>query len=206
MLKVDEIFVSLQGEGRHIGIPAIFVRLFGCNLNCPFCDTLQKVSKEMTIAQVCKEIEKFDYLNVIWTGGEPALQQEAISECIRVLGINYTHYLETNGTIGIEESYLYECITVSPKDPLRTNWTHHLSHHFEDNNYVFKFLAESEDLSGILSEIEAIGLAADDCYIMAVSKGESAIGEIDSERIIAKACIDEGLNFSPRVHKLLHLK
>ena len=42
MKKINEIFYSLQGEGYHTGIPAIFVRFSGCNMKCSFCDTLHE--------------------------------------------------------------------------------------------------------------------------------------------------------------------
>lgn len=206
LLKVDEIFQSIQGEGRFIGMPATFVRLYGCNLNCPFCDTPQRTHREMSVEEVCHQIESSPTMNVVWTGGEPSLQQDRIYDCIRLLGQNYDHYLETNGTVRIKKSFLFQEITVSPKDSTKTEWVNLLSNYFEDSNITFKFLAETEDLSDIMSEIEYRDLAVDDCYIMAISKGESAIEEIDCERKIAKKCIEEGLNFSPRIHKLLYLK
>lgn len=206
LLKVDEIFESIQGEGRFIGMPATFVRLYGCNLKCPFCDTPQGAYKELSVEEICYQIETAPTTNVVWTGGEPTLQQDQIYECIRLLGRNFDHYLETNGTIPIKGSSLFQEITVSPKDPAKTEWVNLLSSYFEDSNITFKFLAENEDLSSIMSEIESRDLAIDDCYVMAISKGDSALEEMDCERKIAKKCIEEGLNFSPRLHRLLYLK
>ena len=90
MLTINEIFQSIQGEGKTAGRPAIFVRLSGCNLTCDWCDTkytwhkdhLEKGTKwsktdlhhHITTNYSCKRI--------IFTGGEPLLQKEAIKEFI----------------------------------------------------------------------------------------------------------------------------
>ncbi len=63
-MKISEIFFSLQGEGVEIGLPTVFVRLFACDLRCSWCDTMYAVEgrdfKNFTIAEVGREIEKFD--------------------------------------------------------------------------------------------------------------------------------------------------
>ncbi len=79
MYKVNEIFYSLQGEGRWSGRPAVFVRMSGCNLKCPFCDTDFKGYKEMSaedILAACQE-KGGDCRFIVLTGGEPTLQVDA---------------------------------------------------------------------------------------------------------------------------------
>ena len=78
--RVNEIFYSVQAEGRNAGRPAVFVRFSGCNLSCPFCDTNHEPFREMTREEIEKEVEELcstadtTDVMVVFTGGEPTLQ------------------------------------------------------------------------------------------------------------------------------------
>ena len=73
MRRINEIFYSLQGEGYHTGIPAVFVRFSGCNLRCPFCDTQHEEGTLMSDEDIVMEVAKYSTQVVILTGGEPGL-------------------------------------------------------------------------------------------------------------------------------------
>ena len=73
MRRINEIFYSLQGEGYHTGIPAVFVRFSGCNLRCPFCDTQHEEGTLMSDEDIAMEVAKYSTQVVILTGGEPGL-------------------------------------------------------------------------------------------------------------------------------------
>ena len=73
-MKINEIFYSLQGEGRNTGRAAVFVRFSGCNLKCPFCDTLFSSYREMSNDDIVEAIKQYPARLVILTGGEPTLQ------------------------------------------------------------------------------------------------------------------------------------
>lgn len=111
-MKINEIFYSLQGEGRYTGNPAVFIRFSGCNLKCSFCDTKHQDGKEMTQEQIIEEISKYPAKFVVLTGGEPTMQ-------INVEFINKLHEegyfiaMETNGTFACTEKI--DWITCSPK-------------------------------------------------------------------------------------------
>ena len=112
-MRVNEIFYSLQGEGLNTGTPAVFVRLSGCNLQCPFCDTDHADGKEMTEGDIIEEVSRYKAPLVVVTGGEPALQlTESMVEMLHLLG--KTVAVETNGTIELPENV--DWITLSPKD------------------------------------------------------------------------------------------
>ena len=111
MLKVTEIFYSLQGEGEYTGTPMIFIRLSGCNLNCSFCDTSHRSYIEMTEEQIQEEVEKYPAEYICITGGEPLTQD--LSKLLCILR-DYVLHLETNGTLPIPFDFDYVC--VSPKD------------------------------------------------------------------------------------------
>jgi len=122
MLNVNEIFQSIQGEGVHAGVPAVFLRLQGCNLQCPWCDTKGALDpKGGTLMQV---EEALGWINMyapslaVVTGGEPLLQIPGLGILINGLDQHkHTWALETNGTLAPPPVRLFDWITVSPKPP-----------------------------------------------------------------------------------------
>ncbi len=103
-MKITEIFFSLQGETKTVGIPTVFVRLTGCPLRCGYCDSAYAFSggKNMSVDEVIKNIEKYSTKYVTVTGGEPLAQKE---ECLLLLkklcDLDYRVSLETSGAIDI---------------------------------------------------------------------------------------------------------
>jgi len=108
---VVEIFSSIQGEGKNIGKPSIFVRVWNCNLRCRFsgieCDTPYAVYKEKDKAvmqdekQLVERVKILQPKHVVWTGGEPILYINYIVEVMKLLGEKYSCEVETNGTIPV---------------------------------------------------------------------------------------------------------
>lgn len=114
-MKVNNIFESIQGEGRYAGEPVIFVRLAGCNLDCDWCDTDFSNEIEMSSEELAEEIQSHDIDTVVWTGGEPMLQFEEIKKTINLT--QNKHHLETNGTKELLEAGRHlDYIAISPKD------------------------------------------------------------------------------------------
>lgn len=114
MYRINEIFYSLQGEGRHTGRPAVFVRFSGCNLRCPFCDTDFRSHTPMTAQDIIRSISQWhDCRFVVLTGGEPSLQtDDALVNELHAAG--YFVAVETNGTNRLPDTV--DWITWSPKD------------------------------------------------------------------------------------------
>lgn len=113
VLRVNEIFYSIQGEGGRSGHPSIFIRLAGCNLRCPFCDTEFETYKEMTLAEIIAEISQYKCSEIVWTGGEPCLQlNDEITTYFKEV-YKYSQAIETNGTLYIPIGIDY--VTISPK-------------------------------------------------------------------------------------------
>jgi organic radical activating enzyme len=109
-LRVNEIFYSVQGEGANAGMPAVFVRLSGCNLNCPYCDTQHGTYTEMSTDEILSEVTNYNCPNIIWTGGEPALQ--LTNKILKHFKCFY-NCIETNGTRPVPSKINY--VTISPK-------------------------------------------------------------------------------------------
>lgn len=103
MLKVNEIFKSIQGESTYAGLPCTFVRLAGCNLRCAYCDTNYAYynGKQLSDDEIISKIEEYGVKLVEFTGGEPLLQEETPQLIKTLLDKGYNVLVETNGSICI---------------------------------------------------------------------------------------------------------
>lgn len=104
MLRISEIFHSIQGESTHAGRPCVFVRLTGCNLRCVWCDTAYAFhgGVSLTVGEVVDRVAAYDCSLVELTGGEPLLQPEAIDLMGALLARGHEVMLETGGSLPIE--------------------------------------------------------------------------------------------------------
>lgn len=119
VMRINEIFFSLQGEGFHTGTPAVFVRFSGCNLRCSFCDTEFSSFTEMTEEEIVDEVYRLaDGFGafVVLTGGEPSLQvTESLIDKLHDNGCYVA--METNGTHLVPNNV--DWVTCSPKENSR---------------------------------------------------------------------------------------
>ena len=107
MYELVEIFESLQGEGRNMGRPCVFVRFAGCNLKCPWCDT--DVTKRFS------ELGQYKAKSVILTGGEPTMQKEMPELVAALKKAGYWIGVETNGTNDADWLGFVDYVACSPK-------------------------------------------------------------------------------------------
>ncbi len=119
MLELAEIFYSVQGEGTHVGTPAVFVRLAGCNLNCRFCDTDYSLKFVAPVAEVVARVRETGggCPMVVLTGGEPLAQREALELIDALRADGRRIHVESNGSVAValpRDVWL----TVSPKERL----------------------------------------------------------------------------------------
>lgn len=104
-LKINEIFLSIQGESLFAGKPTVFVRTSACNLRCTWCDTKYAFyeGKVMTIDAILEEVKKHDTEYVCVTGGEPMGQKASIPLMRKLLDMGKIVSLETNGSFSIKD-------------------------------------------------------------------------------------------------------
>lgn len=140
---VREAFTSIQGEGLHVGRRTSFVRFYGCNLTCKYCDTKESQKKKGPFLYGGEEhnnpvevdylIDKIRERHVAITGGEPLLQIDFLRElCARLRSLNKSLYLETNGSLPGEletVAELFDTICLDFKIPSATGlpemWKEH---------------------------------------------------------------------------------
>ena len=127
VLRVNEIFTSVQGEGPSAGEPAVFLRLVGCNLACAWCDTAYAwdfarhdpalESHPLSPAAVAERLLATGERRLVITGGEPLLQQAGLAALLSTLPHDLLVEVETNGTLAPEPGLLARVTrwVVSPK-------------------------------------------------------------------------------------------
>lgn len=104
MLKINEIFHSIQGESTYSGQRCVFVRLTYCNLRCTYCDTEYAFyeGKDQSIESIIDEIKQYDCNLVEITGGEPLMQEESLELMTKLCDLNYEVLIETGGSLPIQ--------------------------------------------------------------------------------------------------------
>lgn len=104
-MKVVEIFKSIDGEGIRTGLPVTFIRLFGCNLRCSYCDTKYSYGdapfKEMKVSEIVNTVEELGIHRITLTGGEPLIHEDAGFLLTALLTKGYEVNVETNGSVDL---------------------------------------------------------------------------------------------------------
>ena len=103
LLRINEIFFSLQGETSRVGLPTVFVRLTGCPLRCGYCDTAYAFHEGSTrsLGEVVEAVASYDAHYVTVTGGEPLAQKHCLALLAALCDSGYSVSLETSGAIDI---------------------------------------------------------------------------------------------------------
>lgn len=104
MMKISEIFKSIQGETAYAGLPCAFVRLTGCNLRCSWCDTAYAYSggRDLPAGRVLEKVRGSGARLAAVTGGEPLLQREEVCALAeKLLEEEFTVLIETNGSLPV---------------------------------------------------------------------------------------------------------
>lgn len=157
-MNVIEIFSSIEGEGKRQGQLCTFIRLAGCNMRCPYCDTKYSYGenanvKKMSVLSIVKEIKRLGNKNVTITGGEPLLQANELEKIIRCLP-QIKFNIETNGTISKPFTYPNVFYTADYKMPC--------SGAIEPiNNKLVTQLTSKDVLKFVVSDVYELGLMKD---------------------------------------------
>jgi 7-carboxy-7-deazaguanine synthase len=104
-LRITEIFHSLQGEARTVGLPTVFIRLTGCPLRCVYCDTEYAFhgGEQRSLDEICDEVAAHGAAYVTVTGGEPLAQPNCLPLLSRLCDAGYAVSLETSGALSVAD-------------------------------------------------------------------------------------------------------
>jgi len=138
-LNITEIFYSLQGEAKEVGIPTVFVRLTGCPLRCNYCDTAYafKGNNPLSIESIMEQIAKYNTHYVCITGGEPMAQSNCLILLDTLIEAGYKVSMETSGSIDISPVNNKVSVVMDLKTPSSTEQS--------QNRYENISLLESKD-------------------------------------------------------------
>lgn len=190
--RINDLFYSLQGEGHHTGMAAVFVRFSGCNLRCPFCDTDFSSFTEMSAEEIvnrvlslCENAQEVKPL-VVLTGGEPTLQvDEALITCFHEAG--FVVAMESNGTKLPPRNL--EWLTVSPKEKV-----------------MVKRCNELKCLMDELGQVNDFGIEADVYYLQPCDVEDEQRNQLITQRCVEYVKAHPKWRLSLQTHKLAGFK
>ncbi len=213
-LDVHSIFYTIQGEGPYTGRTAVFIRLAGCNLQCPGCDTDYTTNRQtMTIQEIAAKVERsYGEKNIrhkpiiVITGGEPFRQN--LSQLVGMLKRYYRIQIETNGSLGIEDiNYLRDVdIVCSPKSGKihysilsAASWYKYVLHHESvspDDGLPILALDHSASPQVFRPPIGA------PVYLQPMDCQNERINRLNMEAVVA-SCMKYGYILQLQVHKYI---
>lgn len=222
-LRISEQFYSIQGEGKTMGIPSYFVRLQSCNILCEgewICDTIEVWKKGIKMNVQFWAMYLSDYLtelkngaHLIFTGGEPLLQQVgivvAIKEFERIYGFKPFVEIETNGTISpskelVEVVDLFNCSFKLKNSGVKKSKRIKIEALKELNkqNTIFKIVVgNKKDYLEAKEIFDKVKVEKKDIYLMPPADNFEDI--IKMNKVVAEICKDESVNFSTRLQIIL---
>ena len=218
-MRISEIFYSIQGEGRLLGVPSVFVRTSGCNLRCRWCDTpytsWKPEGKSWSVKNILAEVAKYPTRHVVITGGEPLLAPdiEELTLQLRQRGAHIT--IETAATI--YKPLAGDLISLSPKLANSTPWkkskgefaamhekrrlNHPVMQQFIDSyDYQLKFVVErKKDLDEVRAVVDRLQ-HVDPAKVMLMAQGIKQEELVRKSQWIVESCKQYGFSYTPRLH------
>ena len=170
MLKIHEIFHSLQGESTRVGLPTVFVRLTGCPLRCGYCDTAYAFQggENMTLPQILERVAVYGAHYVTVTGGEPLAQKGCIPLLKMLCDAGYDVSLETGGSLDTSHvdqrvSVILDIKTPGSGEVQKNLWTN--LQHLKPTDEVKFVLCGREDYEWAKQVLTDRGIA-DKCTVL----------------------------------------
>lgn len=198
-MKVLEVFYSIQGEGRYMGVPVVFVRTSGCPVQCSFCDTKNSwdgskgyetnaqhlIEDIMRVSNKCK--------TVVITGGEPVIQKDLYNIVQELKYAGFSVHLETSGWADVSRGY-FEWVVCSPK---------------EKNNY--RIAKGCDELKYVVSTESDLNLMIPAAvrtdferriWLQPMDEGDPVKNMANTRRCIQEALKDPRLRAGVQLHKI----
>ena len=223
-MKISELFHSIQGEGKLVGVPSVFVRAGGCNLRCVWCDTpyasWNPQGENFFVEQIIEKVAAYPARHVVLTGGEPMIMPEIIplTQALKSRGYHIT--IETAATV--YQPVALDLASLSPKLANSTPWNReggrfaeaHEKHRLNlpvvqqfidaSPDFQLKFVVANEadlsEIDGVLAGLK--GWQPADVLLMP----EGTDAETLNARAgwISEICKRRGFRYCPRLHVALY--
>jgi 7-carboxy-7-deazaguanine synthase len=218
MMRVAEVFHSLQGEGTLVGQPSVFVRLAGCPFRCRWCDTAYaweySAGEELDPAGIVERISRWPCKHVVLTGGEPLMGEDLavrpglvdLTGRLRALGKHIT--IETAGTLFVPD-LACDLISISPKLGNSNSPAIHqtggadpavLSRLIAAYPYQLKFVIESPRDIGEVQEVLGRLGPVDPARVLLMPQARTREELLARSPVVAELCRDTGFRFCDRLH------
>jgi len=218
-MRIAEIFYSIQGEGRLIGIPSVFVRTAGCNLRCLWCDTpytsWRPQGDEQKLDRILDQVRKYQAHHVVITGGEPFLAPDLaeLAAGLKRCGKHIT--VETAATIF--KPIACDLVSMSPKlansTPLIRQGGKFAAMHesrrlnmpvirqfIKSRDYQLKFVVEErtdfEEIRGIVNDLRGV----DPARVLIMAQGTTRLQLRRKAKWLVECCKQHGYGYTPRLH------
>lgn len=219
-MKYSELFHTVQGEGRFVGIPSVFFRTSYCNLRCHWCDTpytsWKPENKDISVEKAIKEIQKFNCMHVVITGGEPFVQDNDLQDLVGYLATDgHVITIETNATIWKAVDGV-SLVSMSPKlsnstPSIEQDKKWNIKHERERINkgVIKQFLrnypcqvkfvvSQPDDLAEIDALQKELHIPKAGLYLMPEGITREQIRE--KQEWLVDICKEKQYNYSPRLH------
>ena len=203
-LRITEIFYSLQGESRTVGLPTVFIRLTGCPLRCQYCDTAYAFSggQWMSIDEIISSVEKYNTQWVTVTGGEPLVQKNCLQLLTRLCDSGYQVSLETSGALPIKDVDQRVVKVMDLKTPGSGEVERNLLHNIEfiTSKDQIKFVVCDEQDYGWAKEVINEHRLTEKCEVLM----SPSYGQLEAT-LLAEWILQDGMQvrFQLQLHKLL---
>ena len=227
-MRVCEVFSTLQGEGRYLGVPSYFIRTTGCNLRCAWknedgsvtkCDTFYtswqpEKGEILDTKKVLETLKGTNIKHVVITGGEPTMQTDLAVVVNEFVHNAYKVTIETNGTFYIpkmnnafmsispklKNSYAQPEDSIEAKMHKSKNiWEHTTSQWMKTNDYQLKFVYNTmADVEEVLDIQKRLQVPQKKIYMMPQGITQEQLKQKEKE--LFQICLNNGWNYTPRMH------
>ena len=223
-MKVSELFYSIQGEGKLVGVPSVFVRASGCNLRCTWCDTpyasWEPEGEDVSVSEIVARVGAYGAGHVVLTGGEPMIMPEIVELCDALKTRRMHITMETAATV--YKVVKIDLASLSPKlsnstpiereggrfarahEQLRINMPVIQAFIEGSPEFQLKFVVSGEgDLAEIRTILEGLkGVRGEDVLLMPEGTDVRTLEE--RAGWVSEVCKREGFRYCPRLHVALY--
>jgi len=204
MLKINEIYKSVQGESSKAGLPCVFVRLTYCNLRCTYCDSEYAFydGKDMEINEIISEVKTMNCRLIEITGGEPLFQKESLELMTKLCDEDFEVMLETSGSLPIDNVDKRVMIILDLKCPSSGM----MKKNYDEN---IKFLKRTDEVKFVIGSRDDYEWAKEKISELQIDRKcnilfSTVFGKLDAKSLVEWILLDNlKVRFQLQMHKFI---